>query len=170
MEISPEEKPYEALFDNFIREGVITWIGIRIKANEPMTVLEETYANIGGLANDRASKGNPDSKRQVTIIQYEHLNAAAAFLGKEKIDPALVRRNIVVKGINLNALKSKQFRLGEAVLEMTGFCHPCNRMEENLGKGGYNAMRGHGGITCRVIKAGKLRVGDAVNVIQSVQR
>jgi MOSC domain-containing protein YiiM len=169
MEISPEEKPYEALFDNFIREGVITWIGIRIKAHEPMTVLEETYANIGGLANDRANKGNPDSKRQVTIIQYEHLNAAAAFLGKEKIDPAFVRRNIVVKGINLNALKSKQFRLGEAVLEMTGFCHPCNRMEENLGKGGYNAMRGHGGITCRVIKEGKIRVGDAVNVIQSIQ-
>jgi|SRR5664279_1329400 len=166
MEIFSEEKPYEALFDNFIREGEITWIGIRTKAHEPMTILEETYANIGGLTNDRANKSNPDSKRQVTLIQYEHLNAAAAFLGKENIDPALVRRNIVVKGINLNALKSKQFRLGEAVLEMTGFCHPCNRMEENLGNGGYNAMRGHGGITCRVIKEGKIKVGDAVTVIQ----
>ena len=165
MEILPEEKPYEALFDNFIREGEITWIGIRTNAHEPMTVLEETYANIGGLTNDRANKGNPDSKRQVTLIQYEHLNAAASFLGKEKIDPALVRRNIVVKGINLNALKSRQFRLGEAVLEMTGFCNPCNRMEENLGKGGYNAMRGHGGITCRVIKEGKIKVGDTVNLI-----
>jgi MOSC domain-containing protein YiiM len=166
MEIVAEEKPYEAFFDNFIQSGEITWIGIRPIAHEPMTVLKETYANIGGLTNDRANKGNPDSKRQVTIIQHEHLAAAASFLGIEKIDPALVRRNIVVKGINLNALKSKQFRLGEAVLEMTGFCHPCNRMEENLGKGGYNAMRGHGGIICLVIKEGKIKVGDSVNVIQ----
>jgi len=165
MEILPDEKPYEPFFDNFTRPGEITWIGIRVQAHEPMVVLGETFANIGGLTNDRTNKGNPDSKRQVTIIQHEHLAAAASFLGKEKIDPALVRRNIVVKGINLNALKSKQFRLGEAVLEMTGYCHPCERMEQNLGKGGYNAMRGHGGITCRVIKEGKISVGDTVNVI-----
>jgi len=165
MEIFSEEKPYEALFDNFIRLGEITWIGIRVQAHEPMVVLNETFANIGGLTNDRANKGNPESKRQVTIIQHEHLAAAASFLGIEKVDPSLVRRNIVVKGINLNALKSKQFRLGEAVLEMTGFCHPCERMEENLGKGGYNAMRGHGGITCRVIKEGRISVCDTVSVI-----
>jgi MOSC domain-containing protein YiiM len=167
IELLPEEKPYEALFNNFTREGLITWIGIRERAHEPMTILDETFANIGGLTNDRANKGNPDSKRQVTLIQFEHLAAAASFLGKEKIDPALVRRNIVVKGINLNALKGKQFRIGEAVLEMTGFCYPCERMEENLGKGGYNAMRGHGGITCRVIREGKIKVGDTVNVIIS---
>jgi MOSC domain-containing protein YiiM len=165
MEIFPEEKPYEAFFDNFVRFGEITWIGIRVQAREPMVVLNETFANIGGLSNDRANKGNPESKRQVTLIQYEHLAAAASFLGIEKIDPALVRRNIVVKGVNLNALKSKQFRLGEAILEMTGFCHPCERMEQNLGKGGYNAMRGHGGITCRVIKEGRISIGDSVNVI-----
>jgi MOSC domain-containing protein YiiM len=165
MEISPEEKPYEALFNNFIREGEIVWIGIREKAHEPMTILEEIYANIGGLTGDRANKSNPESKRQVTLIQYEHLEAAASFLGKKTINPALVRRNIVVKGLNLNALKGQQFSVGEAVLEMTGFCHPCNRMEENLGRGGYNAMRGHGGITCRVIKEGKIKLGDPVTII-----
>jgi MOSC domain-containing protein YiiM len=165
MEIFPEEKPYEALFNNFIRDGEITWLGIREKAHEPMSVLEETYANIGGLTGDRANKGNPESKRQVTMIQYEHLEAVASFLEKETIDPALVRRNIVVKGLNLNALKGQQFIVGEAVLEMTGFCHPCNRMEENLGSGGFNAMRGHGGITCRVIKEGKIKLGDSVKVI-----
>jgi MOSC domain-containing protein YiiM len=70
MEIFPEEKPYEAFFNNFIREGEIIWIGIREKVHEPMTVLEETHANIGGLTGDRANKGNPESKRQVTLIQY----------------------------------------------------------------------------------------------------
>jgi MOSC domain-containing protein YiiM len=165
MELFPEEKPYEAFFNNFIRPGEITWIGIRVQAREPMVVLNETFANIGGLTSDHANKGNPESKRQLTLIQFEHLAAAASFLGIEKIDPALVRRNIIVKGVNLNALKSKQFGLGEAVMEMTGFCHPCERMEQNLGKGGYNAMRGHGGITCRVIKEGRISIGDTLNVI-----
>jgi MOSC domain-containing protein YiiM len=73
---------------------------------------------------------------------------------------ALIRRNIVVEGINLNALKNKQFNIGEAILKMTGFCFPCSRMEENLGKGGFNAMRRHGGITYRVIQEGKIGMGN----------
>ena len=130
-----------------------------------MSVLTETYANIGGLTDDRSNKGNPESKRQVTLIQQEHLQAVASFLGKERINPDLTRRNIVVESINLNALKGKQFQIGEAILEMTNFCYPCSRMEENLGKGGFNAMRGHGGITCKVIKEGKIKMGDALFVV-----
>ena len=165
MEILQEEKAYSEFFDNFIRDGEVVWIGIRPEAHKPVVVPEETQAQIGGLLNDRYNKGNSEGKRQVTLIQQEHLQAAASFLGKENIDPSLVRRNIVVKGINLNALKGHQISIGEAILEMTGFCHPCNRMEENLGKGGYNAMRGHGGITCRVLKEGKIKLGDKVSVI-----
>jgi MOSC domain-containing protein YiiM len=162
MELLPEEKSFTGLFNNFVQAGKVVWIGIRSQSRQPMQVVEETYANIGGLTNDRYNKGNADSKRQVTIIQHEHLQAAASFLGRDTIDPSLTRRNIVVKGINLNALKGKQFKIGEAVLETTGLCFPCSRMEENLGKGGYNAMRGHGGITCKVIQVGKIRVGDEV--------
>jgi MOSC domain-containing protein YiiM len=165
MEILPEEKSFLGLFQNFIQPGKVLWIGIRPQTRKPIQVLTETFANIGGLLDDRYNKGNAESKRQVTLIQHEHLQAAASFLGKEYIDPALVRRNIVVKGINLNALKGKQFKIGEAILEMTGFCFPCSRMEENLGKGGYNAMRGHGGITCRVIQEGAIKVGDELIVL-----
>jgi MOSC domain-containing protein YiiM len=160
MEILPEEQQYLRFFENFIQPGQVTWIGIRPEAGKQVKVLEETFAVIGGLTNDHSNKGNPETKRQVTLIQHEHLQAAASFLGKDNIDPSLTRRNIVVKGINLNALKGRKFRIGEALLEMTGFCAPCDRMEENLGKGGYNAMRGHGGITCRVIEEGKIKVGD----------
>jgi MOSC domain-containing protein YiiM len=110
-------------------------------------------------------RGRPDSKRQVTLIQAEHLAAVGSMLGRDAIDPALTRRNIVVKGINLLALKDKQFRIGDAVLEMTGLCHPCSRMEKSLGPGGYNAMRGHGGITAKVICEGAIRVGDGVYVM-----
>jgi MOSC domain-containing protein YiiM len=159
---SPEETAFKDLFGNFPQSGKVLWIGVRPKNRQQMEVLEETFANIGGLTGDRSNKGNPESKRQVTLIQHEHLQAVASFLGIETIDPNLIRRNIVVKGINLNALKGKQFKIGEAILEMTGFCYPCSRMEENLGKGGFNAMRGHGGITCRVIQEGKIRLGDEV--------
>jgi len=166
MEILQEEKAYAEFFDNFIRDGEVIWIGVRPEAHKPVVVLEETLAQIGGLLNDRYNKGDSEGKRQVTLIQHEHLQAVASFLGREKIDPSLVRRNIVVKGINLRALIGQQFTIGEALLETTGYCHPCQQMEENLGKGGYNAMRGHGGITCRVLKEGKIKIGDKVSVTQ----
>jgi MOSC domain-containing protein YiiM len=165
MEILPEEKAYAQFFDNFTKAGEVIWISIRPEKEKPVQVLKETIAQIGGLLNDHSNKGNGESKRQVTVIQSEHLQAAASFLGKEEIDPSLVRRNIVVKGINLNALAGRQFSIGDAILEMSGYCPPCHRMEENLGKGGYNAMRGHGGITCRVLKEGKIKIGDKVSVI-----
>lgn len=162
MLTSTSETAFKDLFDNFPQSGKVVWIGVRLKTRQPMEVLKETFANIGGLTNDRANKGNPNNKRQVTLIQHEHIKAVASFLGKSTIDPALIRRNIVVEGINLNALKDKQFKIGEAILEMTGFCFPCSRMEENLGKGGFNAMRGHGGINCLVIEEGKIRIGDEI--------
>ena len=72
-----------------------------------------------------------------------------------------------MSGINLLALKGKCFHIGAAVLEYSGECHPCSRMEASLGLGGYNAMRGHGGITAKILTGGIIRVGDAVVPILS---
>jgi MOSC domain-containing protein YiiM len=113
-----------------------------------------------GLDGDHYSKQNGD--RQVTLIQHEHLDAVASLQGQTSIDPALARRNIVIKGMNLLALTGKKFKVGEALLEYSGECHPCSRMGENLGMGGYNAMRGHGGITARVLESGMVSIGDSV--------
>ena len=98
MEILPEDAKFGELLDNFSHEGEVMWIGIRPGRGEPVIVLQETSAQAGGLLNDHYNIGNPEKKRQVTVIQYEHLQAVASFLGKENIDPALVRRNIVIKG------------------------------------------------------------------------
>ena len=132
----------------------------RVAVNAVNSVQTDTEK---GLVGDRYS--GKSGKRQVTLIQAEHLQSIAGFLGRTDIDPTLLRRNIVVAGINLLALKDKKFKIGEAVLEYTGLCHPCSRMEENLGAGGYNAVRGHGGITARVLTAGVIRTGDEVRAI-----
>ncbi len=117
-----------------------------------------------GLVGDRhgARRRTRPSKRQVTLIQAEHLDVVARLLGRDAIDPALLRRNLVVSGIPLLALKGLRFTIGAVELEGTGPCHPCSRMEETLGEGGYQAMRGHGGLNAIVVSAGVLRVGDTV--------
>ena len=69
---------------------------------------------------------------------------------------------MVVSGIPLIALKSRQFRMGDVVLQGTDACDPCSRMETALGAGGYNAMRGMGGLCARIISGGNFRVGDKV--------
>ncbi|MEM7039780.1 MAG: MOSC domain-containing protein [Bacteroidota bacterium] len=147
----------------FAQLGRVAWIGLRPARKAPMEEPEAVAALEGrGLDGDRAAEKKRGGKRQVTLIMGEHLDAAAAILGQEKVDPGLVRRNIVTRGINLLALKEGRVRIGEAVLEFTGPCHPCSRMEKNLGKGGYNAMRGHGGWCAKVISGGEIRLGDAV--------
>ena len=147
----------------FPRAGKLEWIGIRAEHRAPVTLLDQVEAIAGyGLAGDHyASKSN--GKRQVTLIQSEHLEAVAKILGKSEVRADGVRRNLLVSGINLLALRNRQFRIGSVLLEGSGPCEPCSRMEEVLGVGGYNAMRGHGGITARILEGGVLKVGASLD-------
>ena len=141
--------------------GRVMWIGVRPQKFEAMQVLKQvTVDPQWGLKGDRYSKDQ--GKRQVTLIQHEHLVAMASMLGRNAIDPSELRRNIVVAGLNLLALKDQTFKIGDATLEFTGLCHPCSRMEQILGPGGYNIMRGHGGINARVLTGGLISVNDSV--------
>ena len=142
--------------------GRLEWIGLSPASRGPITSVSEALVRVGtGLDGDHHSPSGR-GKRQVTLIQAEHLPVIASLLGRESIGPELLRRNLAVSGINLLALKDRRFRIGEVLLEGTGLCHPCSRMEETFGPGGYNAVRGHGGITARVIEEGMIRVGDSI--------
>jgi len=159
---SSEGSTLGQLIQTLPQVGSLTWIGIRPARSAVLQTLDAVEALTDhGLAGDHYS-GKPGSKRQVTLIQAEHIMAVASMLHRKDLDPGLLRRNLVVQGINLLALKDRQFWVGEVLLEMTGLCHPCSRMETNLGPGGYNAMRGHGGITARILQGGRLHLGDAV--------
>jgi MOSC domain-containing protein YiiM len=160
----------QALVQSFPRPGRLEWIGLRPAHRAPMRMVRQAQAiEARGLEGDRrlARSGASGGRRQVTLIQHEHLFAVAGMLGLGEVDPALLRRNLVVSRLNLLALKDCDFRIGEAVLRYTGPCQPCSRMEEVLGQGGYNAMRGHGGITAAVIEGGRFEVGDAVMVVKA---
>ena len=150
------------LMDTLPQNGSVSWLGTRPARRAPLQYLTAVEAITDrGLAGDHY-QGKPGSKRQITLIQAEHLAGVASFMQLSALDPGLIRRNVVVQGINLLALKDKKFWVGEVLLEYTGPCHPCTRMEENLGAGGYNAMRGHGGITARILQGGIIKVGDVV--------
>jgi MOSC domain-containing protein YiiM len=101
------------------------------------------------------------------LLQAEHLPAIAALSGHAAVAPATLRRNVVVAGIPVIAFKGRRFRIGDVLLEGTDGCDPCSRMEAALGPGGYNAMRGHGGLCARILQGGTLRIGDAVEWIEA---
>lgn len=158
----PAASPLARLFDAPMRPGRLVWIGLRPARRAPMIEPAEALLEAGrGLGGDRW-RGSAAGARQVTLVSAAHLHAVAGHLGLGAIAPARLRRNLVVEGVNLLALKGRRFRIGGALLEYSGECHPCSRMEEEFGPGGYNALRGHGGITARVVEGGAIRLGDSV--------
>ncbi len=150
------------LMNSPARPGTLRWIGVRPARLAPLLTPHVAILNAGrGVEGDHYDAGE-NGARQITLIAREDIAAIASFLGREDIVPELLRRNFVTQGINLAALKGRRFLIGSAALEATGECAPCSRMEKILGAGGYNAMRGRGGITARIIAGGTVQIGEAV--------
>lgn len=144
------------------QRGTLEMILLRPARRQPMESQDTAVIQPGqGIVGDRFS-GRVDSKRQVTLFQAENLAVLASILQRESIDPALLRRNLVIRSINLHSLSGRRFQVGEVVMEGAAQCHPCSRMEEVLGPGGFNAMRGMGGLCAKVITGGTIQLGDSV--------
>ncbi len=143
------------------QDGRLDWIGLRPERRGAVLTPDHADITADGLAGDHASAG----KRAVTLIQAEHLPVIATLAGLGGVEPTDLRRNLMTSGINLYALRKANLRIGDAILHVTGPCPPCSRMEEVLGPGGYNAMRGHGGWYASVVTPGHIKLGAPVTVI-----
>ncbi|KQP12341.1 molybdenum cofactor biosysynthesis protein [Pseudorhodoferax sp. Leaf267] len=160
----------------FPRTGRVQAILLRPGRDIPVRSVDHAVAvQDRGLEGDRSAKAaatRPGGhKRQVTLLQAEHLPLIAAWTGRDALDAAVLRRNLVISGLNLLAARTLfadqplHIHIGpQVVLLATGPCDPCSKMEAALGPGAYNALRGHGGLTARVVAGGDIQVGDAVHV------
>ena len=144
------------------------WIGVRPEHGAPLQPLTEARVIAGlGLEGDVGANGRSGGKRQVTLIQAEHLPVIAAFTRQNPVTPEQVRRNLVISGVNLLSLVKLRFRIGhDVVLVGTGPCAPCSSVGGCPScRSGFQAMRGHGGITASVERGGILRVGDELHAL-----
>jgi len=113
-----------------------------------------------GLEGDwRSRKGRG---RQITLIEAESLEFVTDALKLKTIPEGASRRQVVVQGIALNDTVGKRLKLGPLLIEVTGLCEPCKRMESAIGPGAWWAMNNRGGVCGRIIEGGILRPGDEV--------
>jgi len=115
-----------------------------------------------GIPGDRFFDFKDDYKGQLTFIDLAVVEAIRDHAGNPDLPASAFRRNVVVSGIDLNALVGARFRLNGILLEGTQECSPCYWMDRACGKPGTEAlMKGRGGLRCRILESGTLHPGPA---------
>ncbi|TAN54606.1 MAG: MOSC domain-containing protein [Betaproteobacteria bacterium] len=148
--------------------GVLAAIHLADGASQPMRALAGARLVAGiGIAGDRYAerRGTYSTRhhidRQVTLIEQETLDALARDHGVE-LAPHEHRRNMTTRGVPLNHLVGRYFRVGECVLYGGRLNVPCRYLEELLNKKVFKLLINRSGLNARVISGGTLRTGDAV--------
>jgi MOSC domain-containing protein YiiM len=148
--------------------GVVEHLHLCAAASEPMQAAQVLRLVAGeGVEGDRYLFGTgtyspkPEPGRQVTLFEAETLEAIARDHGIA-FAPHEHRRNITVRGVPLNHLVGRRFRLGPALLEAMRLSVPCLYLEDLLGKPVFKPMLNRSGLNCRILDGGTVRVGDPV--------
>ena len=153
-------------------EGHVENLFIADSATDELRSQTEVVAVVGrGLEGDRYfyRQGSfshwPGKGRDVTLIEFEVLAGLPANCA---ISAAQARRNIVTRGVHLNALVGQYFQLGEVVLYGVRLCEPCTHLEKLTNPGIMVALNGSGGLRADIIKGGTIYPGDSINNLLSV--
>jgi len=150
-------------------KGEVVAIFIAPEAELPMRGVSEVKAVPGkGLEGDRYFNGagtysnSPGPDREVTLIEIEAVEAVRRDYGVP-LEPHETRRNIVTKGVPLNHLVGKTFKVGGVLLKGLRLCEPCRHFEKLAGKpGALKALVHRGGLRAQILTEGVIRVGDEI--------
>lgn len=153
-------------------DGAVQAIFVAPEKEAPMVPVAEALALPGGgLSGDRygGKRGTWSAKsgggRDVTVIEAEALDLLRAERGVELL-PRETRRNLLTRGVRLNDLVGREFRIGGAVLAGVRLCEPCAHLERLTGKPVLAGLVGRGGLRCDVVAGGRIRAGDSIEILQ----
>ncbi len=113
-----------------------------------------------GLVGDRFFGYKEDFKGQLTFIDENVISDVIEKLGNDSLEASAFRRNIVVSGIDLNQLIGKRFLLDGVELSGSEECAPCYWMNRALGDGAEGLLKDRGGLRCRILSSGALKIGE----------
>ncbi len=144
---------------------------IGLTPEQPLHAVDQVASVAGhGLEGDRKFRrpGLPERKngpdREVTLIESEAIEAVNRDYGVE-LSPIEARRNVVTRGVALNHLVGKRFRVGEALLQGIRLCEPCSHLESLTRRGVREALVHRGGLRAQVLEGGMIRVGDPIRPV-----
>jgi MOSC domain-containing protein YiiM len=150
--------------------GEVIAIHIASAASEPMQALQCATAIAGsGLDGDRYRNGigfysqvpTDPGGRELTLIAEEALAEVTTETGIQ-IPLHEHRRNITTRGIDVDALLGKQFRIGDVICEGVRACPPCNHLDELTRKPLLKPLARRGGLRARIVTGGEVRIGDRI--------
>ena len=150
--------------------GIVEAIHVTIRGSVPMTGVERVRAIAGvGLDGDRYAtrtghySGDAKVDRHITLIESEEIEALAAGSGIA-LAPGETRRNVTTRGIRLNELVGRRFRIGLVECEGTRLCEPCQYLTDLLGKPILAPLVHRAGLRARILSDGEISLGDEVVV------
>ena len=148
--------------------GIVEHIHVTPERGMAMRPLAEARLVAGrGIIGDRYHLGTGTyskkhgSDRELTLIAAEVIDEIAAEHGIE-LSPGEHRRNITVRGLQLNPLVGRRIRIGEAVVTVVRLNEPCRYLERITGKPLYLPLMNRSGLNCRILVNGTVRLGDPV--------
>jgi MOSC domain-containing protein YiiM len=154
-------------------QGTVEGIYIASHATEPLVAVDEIKAVVGlGLEGDRyfhkrgTFSNKPKPGREVTLIEIEAIEAAQKDYGLD-VDAADARRNIVTRGVPLNHLVGRRFKVGDATLVGIRLCEPCTHLTKLVNGDFRKALVHRGGLRAEVVEGAEIRPGDEVRPIDA---
>tara|TARA_B100001540_G_C15735846_1_gene609846 strand:+ start:483 stop:923 length:441 start_codon:yes stop_codon:yes gene_type:complete len=138
-------------------------LGITSKNNQEIKEVESIEVLTDkGVVGDRHFKNFNDPYCQLSLIESENIDHYNIKYGLN-ISYINFRRNIVTKGIQLNELVGKKFKIGNVKVEGIDLCRPCRHLTEILSQNNIlKEFLRKGGLRCKILSSSKITIGDKI--------